>query len=108
MSLTRTFAALALSLTIPRTAMAAEWRYCLALSREEHRVYMSTPFPTSATMAAVEAAFDRTLTLSRLRHDEVQCPRSDNEQSALIMQQQASRYNRSRDGSEITNLNWKP
>jgi hypothetical protein len=68
---------------------------------------MSAPFPTSGSLDDAQSAFDRMLTQFRFRHDYVQCPRSDDEQSALVMQQQAISFN-SKVGNEITHLNWIP
>jgi len=92
---------------IPQMAAAVEWRYCLAASDREHKIYMSAPFPAAMSLDAAEFAFDRMLARSRLRHDYVQCPRSDNEQSALLMQRQAIGFNH-KVGNDIIHLNWRP
>ena len=107
MILTRVLIGFSLTMAIPQIALAVEWRYCLAASDAEHKVYMSAPFPTSVSLDDAQSAFDRMLTQSRLRHDYVQCPRSDDEQSVLVMQQQAISFNH-KAGNEITHLNWRP
>lgn len=107
LTLTKTLTGLALAMIVPPTAWAAEWRYCLAQSRAEHKVYLSTPFPTSAPMVITETAFDRMLVRSGLRHDAIQCPRSDNEQAALTVQQQAINFSRG-SGNEVIRLPWRP
>jgi hypothetical protein len=103
----RALVGVSLAMANPQIALAAEWRNCIAPSDTEHKVYMSAPFPTSVSLDDAQSAFGRMLTQSRLRHDCVQCPRGDDEQSALVMQQQAISFNR-KVGNEITHLNWRP
>jgi hypothetical protein len=67
------------ALTAATPASAADWRYCLASALDEHKVYMSEPFQTDAPMTIVADAFSRRLDRDRLRHGEIQCPRSDSE-----------------------------
>ena len=107
MILTRILIGFSLTMAIPQMAFAVEWRYCLAASDSEHKIYMSAPFPTSLSSDDAQSGFDRMLIQSRLRHDYVQCPRSDDEQSAWVMQQQAISFNHKL-GNEITHLNWRP
>jgi hypothetical protein len=49
----------------------ADWRCCLAAAPEEHKVYLSKPFQTDASMIAVWDAF---WVIGRLylRHGEIQ------------------------------------
>jgi hypothetical protein len=92
---------------LPQQALAADWRYCLAPSHAEHKIYMSPPFPATESMNDVESQFGRTLAASGLHFDDVQCPRGDGETAALTMQQHAIMINREL-GNEIINLSWKP
>jgi hypothetical protein len=88
-------------------ASATDWRYCLASALDEHKVYMSEPFQTDAPMTAVADAFSRLLDRDRLRHGEIQCPRSDSEMLALTMRNHAIDFNRM-NGNEIAKVSGKP
>jgi hypothetical protein len=103
----RALFAFALFLAIPQSAFAADWRYCLAPSHAEHKIYVSPPFPATLSMDEIESQFGRTLSRSGLHFDDVQCPRSDGETAALTMQQHAIVVNREL-GNQIINLRWKP
>jgi hypothetical protein len=103
----RALLALALTLSIPQMAFAADWRYCLAPSHAERKVYVSPPFPATMPMDNAESQFGRRLAASGLRFDDVQCPRSDDETGALTMQQHAIVINREL-GNQVINLRWKP
>lgn len=103
----RALLVLALTALLSRTALAADWRYCLAPSHAEHKIYISPPFPATMSMDDAESRFGRTLSRSGRRFDDVQCPRSDGETGALAMQQHAITVNREL-GNEIINLRWKP
>jgi hypothetical protein len=96
-----------LVLAIPRLAFAGDWRYCLAPSHAERKVYISPPFPAMVSMDNAESQFGRRLAASGLRFDDVQCPRSDDETGALTMQQHAIVINREL-GNQIINVRWKP
>jgi hypothetical protein len=89
------------------SASAADWRYCLAPAPGERKVYLSEPFQTDAPMTAVEEVFARLLTRSGLRHGEIQCPRSDSEESAFMMRDYTIEYNRM-NGNEIAKVRGKP
>ena len=103
----RALLALALTVSIPQMAQAGDWRYCLAPSHAEHKIYMSPPFSATTPMDDAESQFGRLLSRSGVRFDDVQCPRSDNETAALTMQQHAVVINREL-GNEIINMRWKP
>ncbi|MGB6537692.1 MAG: hypothetical protein WBF58_17215 [Xanthobacteraceae bacterium] len=103
----RALFALALILAIPQSAFARDWRYCLAPSHAEHKIYISPPFPATLSMDEAESQFGRTLSRSGLHFDDVQCPRGDGETAALTMQQHAIVMNREL-GNKIINLRWKP
>jgi hypothetical protein len=98
---------IAIAVIAPTSVSAADWRYCLAPASGEHKVYLSEPFQTDAPMTAVADAFARLLTRSGLRHGEIQCPRSDSEESALIMRDYTIDYNRM-NGNEIAKMRGKP
>jgi hypothetical protein len=103
----RLFLVLALTFAVPQWASAADWRYCLAPSHTEHKVYMTPPFAASIALDDAESELAHTLSQSGLRYDDVQCPRSDDESSVLDMQQHAVSVNRQL-GNQIINLHWKP
>ncbi len=103
----RALASFALTIALPQIALAGDWQYCLAPSHSENKIYISTPFPADVTLNSAETAFDRMLSQARLRHDEVQCPRADDEPSITMMRQQAFGFNRGA-GSAIINLRWHP
>jgi hypothetical protein len=97
----------ALTMAASQSALAADWQYCLAPSHTEHKVYMSAPFPSSGVWGSPDSSLDRMLYQSGVLHDDVQCPRADDERSIAIMRQEAISYNHSA-GNEVINLNWKP
>lgn len=103
----RIVGSLALMAASCQAALAADWQYCLAPSQAEHKVYMSEPFPWDGGPGGADSALDRALNRSGVRHDDVQCPRADDERSITAMRQQAINFNHLA-GNEIVNLNWKP
>jgi hypothetical protein len=92
---------------LPQKALAEEWRYCLAPSHAEHKIYMSPPFPATLSMDDAESQFGGLLAASGLHFDDVQCPRGNGRTAALTMQQHAITINREL-GNKIINLSWKP
>jgi hypothetical protein len=103
----RALLALGLTLLLPQLAHAADWRYCLAPSHTQRKVFISPPFPATMSMDDVESQFGRTLNRSGLHYDDVQCPRGDGETAVLTMQQHAITVNRGL-CNEVINLRWKP
>jgi hypothetical protein len=83
-----------------------EWRYCLASSYAERKVYLSTPIPSSAISESAEAAFDRTLKKDNIAHDEVQCPRAPNRPTLLFRQRYAVRWNQE-NGNTVVTFKWQ-
>lgn|SRR5664279_3919629 len=106
-ALTRFIAWLAFLTAVSQTASAAEWRYCLAPSEDEHKVYFSGAFTTSADSWSTDNSFDQALIQAGLGHDEVQCPRAGDENSILTMLQDAVTYNQ-RIGRKIIYVHWEP
>lgn len=92
---------------LPQSALAEDWRFCLAPSHAEHKVYMSAPFPATVSMDDAESQFGRILSRMGLRFDDVQCPRSDDETGALTMQEHAVTVNREQ-GNKVIDLRWRP
>jgi hypothetical protein len=90
-----------------QTASAAEWRYCLAPSNVDHKIYFSTVFRTSVGFGNPDISFDETLIQSGLRHDEVQCPRAGDENSIMVMLQDAISFNNNI-GRQIIYVSWEP
>jgi hypothetical protein len=99
--------ALLMMALLPQKALAAEWRYCLAPSHADRKVYMSPPFPATVSMDDAESQFGELLAASGLRFDDVQCPRGDGQTASLTMQQHAITINREL-GNKIINMSWKP
>ena len=95
-----------LAISICQMASADEWRYCLAPSNDEHKIYFSGAFRTSADPGTADSAFERALTQARLRHEEVQCPRADDENSIVAMLQYAVKYNQAA-GRMIVYVRWE-
>jgi hypothetical protein len=98
---------LGVALIAAAPASAEDWRYCLAISPDDNKVYMSEPIQTNASMSAAADAFSRLLARLQLRHQDVQCPKSADEKTALAMREHAISFNRS-NGREIANVNGKP
>ena len=103
----RTLIALTLTLLLPQIAAAGDWRYCLAPSHADHKLYISTPFAATMSMDAAESQFGRMLLKMGLRYDDVQCPQSDSESSAIAMQRHALGINHEL-GIQVINMSWKP
>jgi hypothetical protein len=100
-------ASLIVVIAAPQFAAAAEWRFCIAPSTQEHRIYMTTPYLTGIAMEALENGFHQALERSGRRHDNVQCPTGANEQSVRAMRQHADEFNRQM-GNEVIPVDWKP
>jgi hypothetical protein len=103
MTLVKLSAGLALTMAVLQPALAAEWQYCLAPSHAEHKIYMSPAFPVRGSLDEAGSAFELMLDQAGLQHDVVQCPRADDEQSILSMQQYAISFNR-QSGNTIVHL----
>jgi hypothetical protein len=88
-------------------ARAQDWRYCLAPQRAEHKVYVSTPFPTTKSMERLQDEFASALARAGVHHSAVQCPRGD-EQSIETMRQQAMRFNRDSGNAVVEFDRWNP
>jgi hypothetical protein len=103
----RALLALALIMSIPQMAFAGDWRYCLAPSHAERKIYISQPFAATVSMDDAESQFGRILSHMGLRFDDVQCPRSGDETGILTMQQHAIAVNREL-GNAVIDLPWRP
>jgi hypothetical protein len=102
-SLTKSLTGLALIAASSQAALAADWQYCLSPSHAEHKVYISSTFPVRGVLADADDAFERMLDQAGLRHDDVQCPRADDERSIVLMQQYAISFNQE-NGNTIVHL----
>jgi hypothetical protein len=98
---------LLMMILLPQTALAGDWRYCLAPSHADRKVYISPPFPATLSMDDAESQFGGLLGASGIRFDDVQCPRGDGQTAVLTMQQHAITINREL-GNKVINLTWKP
>jgi hypothetical protein len=103
----RVLLALALTVLLPQIAAAEDWRYCLAPSHADHKIYISMPFPATMSMDAAESQFGRALAHSGLRYDDVQCPQSNSESDAFAMQRHTIGMNHEL-GIQIIDTRWKP
>lgn len=99
-------AALILNIAGPQLALAAEWRFCIAPSSQEQKIYVTAPFLAGTSMESMERAFHQLLYRSGLRHDSVQCPTGANEQAVRTMRQYAGEFNRQM-GNEVVPVDWK-
>ena len=73
-------------------AHAADWGFCVAPADADNRIFISRPFPSTGSKA--EGDFEESLDRRRLRHDSVECPRADDEASAVVMRQHSVDVNR--------------
>jgi hypothetical protein len=89
------------------SAQAAEWRYCLALSEAERRVYMSYPFQCAVDFSRLERMLRDSLTRAGVSVDSVQCPRGNDERGILAMRDHAIAFNQQ---TQITvvDIKWRP
>jgi hypothetical protein len=87
-------------------ALAAEWRFCIAPSNQERKIYVTAPFLGVIPMEAIEGAFHRALERAGRRHDSVQCPAGANEQAVHAMRLHADEFNRQM-GIEIVLVDWR-
>ena len=83
----------------------AAWQYCLAPSNADNKIYISAPFPKSASLHVNETAFAKKLLESKIQHGAVQCPNGVDEPSVLSMRQRAISFNQDR-GNTIVTLGW--
>jgi hypothetical protein len=107
MKMLRILAVLVLATLTPHVANAYEWLYCIAPFHAEHKLYMSPVFATQRSVGRAETAFATALDQSFFRYDDVQCPRNNDELSALRMQRHTASFNREV-GNTIIDLRWKP
>ena len=105
--LQRAGAALIVSIGGLQFAAAAEWRFCIAPSNPDHKIYMTAPFLSGTPMETMETGFHQVLDRSGRRHDSVQCPTGANEQTVRVMRQHADDFNRQM-GNEVVPVDWKP
>ncbi len=96
-----------LILAASQAALAADWQYCLAPSFTQHRIYISAPFPSTMAWGSPDAELDQMLNQSGVSHDDVQCPRANDETSIETMRKEAIAFNREA-GNEIVDLAWTP
>jgi hypothetical protein len=102
----RFLAGLFIAIWLPSLAAAAEWQYCLAPSHYDRKIYISGVFPVTLPRDT-EHEFMQSLNQSHFTYQDVQCPLSDNESSAVIMQQHTISFNRDL-GNQIIKFPWKP
>jgi len=84
---------------------SAAWQYCFAPSYAENKIYISAPFPKSASLHESETAFAKKLLESEIQHDAIQCPNGNDEPAISRMRQRAMSFNQDRGGTIIT-LDW--
>lgn len=84
-------------------AQAADWQYCLAASQVGQTVFISLPFRSRGDPRDADAAFAAVLDARGLPHDNVQCPRADDERVIVAMRQYAVQVNH-RNGNAIVAL----
>jgi hypothetical protein len=89
------------------SAEASAWQYCLAPSYAENKVYISSPFPKSASLDSTETAFAKMLSHTGIQHDATQCPNDKDEPSVSSLREHAISFNHEL-GRTIFTLNWDP
>jgi hypothetical protein len=89
---TRAIALIAFVLCLGTPARAADWGYCIAPADADNRIFISRPFPSDGPKA--EGEFEDSLDRRHLRHDAVECPRADDQATAVVMHQHAVDVNR--------------
>lgn len=72
---------------------AEEWRYCLAPDNASRTVYISQVRAAQNDRADMEAQFGRMLDEANRVHDDVQCPRAQDEAAARAMRRHAIHFN---------------
>jgi hypothetical protein len=87
-------------------AGAAEWRFCIAPSNQDHKIYMTAPFPAGTSMEALETSFHKALEQAGHHHDSVQCPTGAGEQAVRAMRQHAREFNLQL-GNEVIAVDWR-
>jgi hypothetical protein len=102
----RIAAALILAITAPQIASANEWLYCIAPSHAEQKLYMSPVFEADGPASVAESEFAAVLKQSFLHYNDVQCPRSDDQLSAIRMQLYTIKFNQNL-GVQIVSLSWE-
>jgi hypothetical protein len=105
--LLKALAGLSLAISLSQAAKADEWRYCIAPSAIDHKIYMTPVFASSAPSSSAESMLATLLERSHIRYDDIQCPRSDSESAALAMRQHTTNFNKEM-GNQIIALRWKP
>jgi hypothetical protein len=81
--------ALVINLAGSQCVLAAEWVFCIAPAKQERRIYITDPFFTNTSGASIEVGFRDFLNRGGLRHDTVQCPVVETEESIRAMRQYA-------------------
>jgi hypothetical protein len=100
-------ACLTINIAGSQSALAFEWRFCIAPSNQEHKIYVTAPFYTGTPMDAIENGFHQHLDRTGHHHDSVQCPMGANEAAIRAMRQHADEFNR-QFGIEVMPVDWKP
>ena len=85
--------ALAASILSMQSSQAEAWRYCLAPDNAGRTVYVSPIRATQNDTSETEAQFGHVLDGANLAHDDVQCPRADDETAARTMRRHTIRFN---------------
>jgi hypothetical protein len=87
-------------------AVVVEWRFCLAPSNQDHKIYMTAPFPAAISTEALEAGFHKLLEQAGYHHDSVQCPTGGGEQAVRGMRQHAGEFNL-QVGNQVILMDWR-
>jgi hypothetical protein len=81
------------------------WQYCLAASRGDHKVYISSPFSRTVDLNIIGILFSQRLV--GLQHEAVQCPIARYKGTMATMRDDAIRFNQ-KIRNAIVKLNWEP
>jgi hypothetical protein len=78
----------------PRSALAEDWRYCVAQDEANGRFYLSEAFPSDKPIDSIEHAFNAFLDKTGVNHHWGVCPRADNAFDAAADVAHAAQYNK--------------
>jgi hypothetical protein len=92
--------------TIPATALAGDWQYCLAPSYARHKVYVSKPFPMRAEAGVADSVFEKKLQRAGARYNDIQCPRAADRQAIEAMRRYAIAWNKEL-GRTVVRMPWR-
>jgi hypothetical protein len=89
------------------SAASPEWRYCLAPSDKNKKMYISAAFSASGDAAYIDRMFRAALDRAGIEYDVVQCPRADTQNAIFDMMRDAVAFSK-QIGYQPLYLGWEP